>query len=225
MTGRPRCGPPRCAGSRCWSWATRASPRSSPPSSARTGRTNSPGTGWPRPSTAGSSPRSGVTSPWPTSGSTFTDDSDPSHGEFGFMGHHLRWSRLLLQGRFTEAGTLLDGLAPTDYPYAELLRAITAAESGDDETAIRLTAGIEAASIRYPRPVSPLWLRLRAQVAAASADPQRCDAARAALTRTEGSGWLPLRLRHQRPRRPLAGPYPRRPTTLGRRDRRLHRGA
>ncbi|MEU1585545.1 AAA family ATPase [Micromonospora sp. NPDC005710] len=107
--------------------------------------------------------------------------ADPSQAEFGFMGHHLRWSRLLLQGRVAEAAALVEGLASTDYPYRELLRAITAAEGGDGETAVRLTAGIEAAAIRYPRPVSPLWLRLRAQAAAASADPQRCDAARAAL--------------------------------------------
>ncbi|WP_433356470.1 ATP-binding protein [Micromonospora saelicesensis] len=115
-----------------------------------------------------------------------TDVADPSHAEFGFMGHHLRWSRLLLQGRVDEADTLLDALAPIDYPYQELLRAITAAERGDAESAIRLTAGIEAANIRYPRPVSPLWLRLRAQAAAASADPQRCDAARAALAAHRG---------------------------------------
>ncbi|MEU4470275.1 AAA family ATPase [Micromonospora sp. NPDC023888] len=116
----------------------------------------------------------------------FADITDLSHAEFGFMGHHLRWSRLLLQGRHAEAETLLDGLAPVDYPYRELLRAITAAERGDDETTVRLTTGIEAATIRYPRPVSPLWLRLRAQVAAASADPRRCDAARAALAPHRG---------------------------------------
>ncbi|MET8088572.1 AAA family ATPase [Micromonospora sp. NPDC005220] len=115
-----------------------------------------------------------------------TDQTDPGHTEFGFMGHHLRWSRLLLQGRVDEAAALVDGLAPIDYPYRELLRAITAAERGDGETAVRLTAGIEAAAIRYPRPVSPLWLRLRAQAAAASADPQRCDAARAALAPHRG---------------------------------------
>ncbi|MET7372384.1 ATP-binding protein [Micromonospora arida] len=118
-----------------------------------------------------------------------SDFSDPGHAEFGFMGHHLRWSRLLLQGRFAEADTLLDALAPVDYPYRELLRAITAAERGDGETAVRLTAGIEAAAIRYPRPVSPIWLRLRAQAAAASADPQRCDAARAALAPHRGE-WM-----------------------------------
>ncbi|WP_327042777.1 AAA family ATPase [Micromonospora ureilytica] len=115
-----------------------------------------------------------------------SDDADPNHAEFGFMGHHLHWSRLLLQGRIAEAAALVDGLAPVDYPYRELLRAITAAERGDGETAVRLTAGIEAAATRYPRPVSPLWLRLRAQAAAASADPQRCDAARAALAPHRG---------------------------------------
>ncbi|MET8467888.1 ATP-binding protein, partial [Micromonospora zamorensis] len=118
-----------------------------------------------------------------------SDFSDPGHAEFGFMGHHLRWSRLLLQGRFAEAETMLDALAPIDYPYQELLRAITAAERGDGETAVRLTAGIEAAAIRYPRPVSPIWLRLRAQAAAASADPQRCDDARAALAPHRGE-WM-----------------------------------
>ncbi|MFF5177667.1 ATP-binding protein [Micromonospora sp. NPDC000316] len=117
------------------------------------------------------------------------DLSDPGHAQFGFMGHHLRWSRLVLQGWFAEAETLLDELAPIDYPYQELLRAITAAERGDGVTTIRLTAGIEAANIRYPRPVSPLWLRLRAQAAAASRDPQRCDDARAALTPHRGE-WM-----------------------------------
>ncbi|WP_444950084.1 ATP-binding protein [Micromonospora ureilytica] len=115
-----------------------------------------------------------------------SDDADPNHAEFGFMGHHLHWSRLLLQGRIAEAAALVDALAPIDYPYRELLRAITAAERGDGETAVRLTAGIEAAATRYPRPVSPLWLRLRAQAAAASADPQRCDTARAALAPHRG---------------------------------------
>ncbi|GGO01883.1 ATP-binding protein [Micromonospora parathelypteridis] len=122
----------------------------------------------------------------------FADLADPSHAEFGFMGHHLRWSRLLLEGRFAEADALLDELTPVDYPYRELLRAITAAERGDDDTTIRLTAGIEAANIRYPRPVSPLWLRLRAQAAAASGDPQRCDAARAALAPHRGEWTVAL---------------------------------
>ncbi|KOX09188.1 ATPase [Micromonospora sp. NRRL B-16802] len=115
--------------------------------------------------------------------------SDPGHAEFAFMGHHVLWSRLLLQGRFDELDTLLNGLGPTDYPYRELLLAITAAERGDDEAAVRLTGDIETAGIRYPRPVSQLWLRLRAQAAAASRDPQRCDEARAGLTPHSGE-WM-----------------------------------
>ncbi|WP_435204654.1 ATP-binding protein [Micromonospora sp. bgisy143] len=114
------------------------------------------------------------------------DLSDPGHAEFAFMGHHLRWARLLLQGRFDEIDALLREWAPADYPYRELLSAITAAERGDDEQAVRLTAGIQAAGIGYPRPVSPLWLRLRAQAAAASRDPRRCDDARTALVPYRG---------------------------------------
>ncbi|MFC4018846.1 ATP-binding protein [Micromonospora sp. GCM10011542] len=124
--------------------------------------------------------------------SALTDLADPGHADFAFMGHHVFWSRLLLQGRFAEAETLLDGLRPTDYPYRELLRAITAAERGDDETAVRLTKDIEAAGIRYPRPVSPLWLRLRAQAAAASDDPQRCAEARSALAPHRGEWTVAL---------------------------------
>ncbi|MGW5673083.1 ATP-binding protein, partial [Micromonospora sp. NPDC003776] len=95
------------------------------------------------------------------------------HSDHAFMGHHLRWSRLLLQGRFADADALLDGLAPAAHPYPDLLRAITAAERGDTGTAGGLTAGIEAAGTTYPRAVSAMWLRLRAQAAAASGDPRR----------------------------------------------------
>ncbi|MCM0673203.1 AAA family ATPase, partial [Micromonospora phytophila] len=118
-----------------------------------------------------------------------TDLGEWEHSDHAFMGHHLRWSWLLLQGRFAEAGALLDGLDPTGHPYLELLRAITAVERGDDEATVRLTAGIEAAGTAYPRPVSPLWLRLRAQVAAATGDPRRCAEAREALDPHRGQ-WM-----------------------------------
>ncbi|PZG00844.1 ATP-binding protein [Micromonospora deserti] len=117
-------------------------------------------------------------------GSDAWDDSD-----FAFMGHHLRWSWLLLQGRFDEIDALLDELGPGDYPYLDLARAITAAERGDAAAAVRLTAGIEAAGTTFTRPVSPLWLRLRAQVAATTGDPQRCAEAREALTPHRGQ-WM-----------------------------------
>ncbi|MGS2616331.1 ATP-binding protein [Micromonospora sp. LZ34] len=117
------------------------------------------------------------------------DLSEWEHSDFAFMRHHLRWSWLLLQGRFDEADALLDGLDPTDYPYLQLVRAISAAERGGGATALRLTAAIEAAGTTYPRAVSPLWLRLRAQVAAATGDPRRCAEARDALAPHRGQ-WL-----------------------------------
>ncbi|WP_433316900.1 AAA family ATPase [Micromonospora chersina] len=111
------------------------------------------------------------------------------HSDHAFMGQHLRWCLLLLRGRLAEAEALLDGPEAASHPQLELLRAITAAERGDTETVLRLAAGIEAAGTTYPRPVSPLWVRLRAQAAAASGDPRRCAEARAALEPHRGR-WL-----------------------------------
>ncbi|WNM40865.1 AAA family ATPase [Micromonospora halotolerans] len=111
------------------------------------------------------------------------------HSDHAFMGQHLRWCLLLLRGRLAEADALLDEPVAAGHPQRELLRAITAAERGDADTAVRLTAGIEAAGTTYPRPVSPLWLRLRAQSAAASADPGRCAEVRVALEPHRGR-WM-----------------------------------
>ncbi|MEU0154376.1 AAA family ATPase [Micromonospora fulviviridis] len=111
------------------------------------------------------------------------------HSDHAFMGQHLRWCLQLLRGRLAAAEALLDGPEAAGHPQLELLRAITAAERGDTETVLRLAAGIEAAGTMYPRPVSPLWVRLRAQAAAASGDPRRCAEARAALEPHRGR-WL-----------------------------------
>ncbi|WP_089010917.1 ATP-binding protein [Micromonospora inositola] len=121
--------------------------------------------------------------------SELADFGEWEHSDHAFMGHHLRWSRLLLQGRFDELDTLLDAPDMARHPHPELLRAITAAERGDDETAARLTAGIEAAGTTYSRAVSPLWVRLRAQAAVATRDPRRCAEVRQALEPHRG-GWL-----------------------------------
>ncbi|MEU7994064.1 AAA family ATPase [Micromonospora sp. NPDC049060] len=115
--------------------------------------------------------------------------SEWEHSDFAFMGHHLRWSRLHLQGRADEVDTLLDELPSTGYPHPELVRGITAAERGDAETAQRVVAGIESAGTTYPGSVSPLWLRLRAGVAAVSRDPRRCAEARDALRPHRGQ-WM-----------------------------------
>ncbi len=121
--------------------------------------------------------------------SQLKDLGEWEHAEHAFMVPHLRWSRLLLQGRFDEIDTLLDGPAAAAHPQLELLRAITAAERGDGETAARLIAGVEAAGTTYSRAVSPLWVRLRAQAAVATRDPRRCAEVRQALEPHRG-GWL-----------------------------------
>ncbi|PGH43238.1 ATPase [Micromonospora sp. WMMA1996] len=110
------------------------------------------------------------------------------HSDHAFMAHHLRWTLLLLRGRLAEAEALLDQ-AGAGHPQVELLRGITAAERGDTATALRLTAEIEAAGTTYPRPVSPVWLRLRAQAAAVDGEPGRCAEVRAALAPHRGR-WM-----------------------------------
>ncbi|MFJ8577284.1 ATP-binding protein [Micromonospora sp. NPDC093277] len=117
------------------------------------------------------------------------DFGEWEHSDHAFIRHHLRWARLLLQGRFDEIDTLLDGLDPTNWSHLELIRAITAAERGDGDTAARLTAGIEAAGTTYARAMSPLWLRLRAQAAAAARDPGLCAPVREALAPHRGQ-WM-----------------------------------
>ncbi|WBB72573.1 AAA family ATPase [Micromonospora sp. WMMD1128] len=111
------------------------------------------------------------------------------HSEHAFMAHHLRWSLLVLRGRLAEAEALLDRPGPANHPQVELLRGITAAERGDAATVRRIIGGIEAAGTAYPRPVSTLWLRLRAQAAAVDGDPRRCAEARTALAPHRGR-WL-----------------------------------
>ncbi|WBC04136.1 AAA family ATPase [Micromonospora sp. WMMA1976] len=110
---------------------------------------------------------------------------EPGHSDHAFMTHHMRWSILLLYGRLAEAEAVLDRVG-AGHPQVELLRAITAAERGDVATVLRLTAAIEAAGTAYPRSVSPLWLRLRAQAAAVDGDPARCAAVRADLAPHRG---------------------------------------
>ncbi|KAB1906862.1 AAA family ATPase [Micromonospora tulbaghiae] len=110
---------------------------------------------------------------------------EPAHSDHAFMTHHMRWSVLLLYGRVTDAEAVLDRVG-AGHPQAELLRALTAAERGDAATVLRLTAAIEAAGTAYPRSVSPLWLRLRAQAAAVDGDPARCAAVRSDLAPHRG---------------------------------------
>ncbi|MFC3455483.1 AAA family ATPase [Amycolatopsis speibonae] len=98
-----------------------------------------------------------------------------------FMVHHLRWALLLQQGRFGELARLHGSLGRRDYPFPQLIEAITAVEAGDHDSALRFLAEVPAGPEPFPRMVMPLWLRFLAQVAAATRDPELCARARAGL--------------------------------------------
>ncbi|NUK52196.1 AAA family ATPase [Streptomyces lunaelactis] len=111
------------------------------------------------------------------------------HAAFSFMASHMRWALFLVQGRFDEAGAVLAGLAEEGHPYPRLLEAITAVERGDTALALSLVAEVEAQPDPVPRVFAPLWMRLRAQVAAATGDADRIEQARAALAPYTGQ-WV-----------------------------------
>ncbi|SOD63831.1 AAA ATPase domain-containing protein [Streptomyces zhaozhouensis] len=95
--------------------------------------------------------------------------------------HQLAWSRLLLQGRLEEAEATLCEMAEVGSHYPELLEGITAVHRGDLD-AVRRALTTAGEGERYPRHVWALWLRMRAQGAAALGDRERCRSAVAALT-------------------------------------------
>ncbi|MEV0459292.1 ATP-binding protein [Catellatospora methionotrophica] len=117
-----------------------------------------------------------------------------SHPDFAFMHYHLEWALAMQRGRHDEAERILARLEVRDHPYLPLVQAITAVERGDAAGAVRLIAAAEARSEHdpYPTSVTRLWLRLRAQLAAATGDPVRCAGAREALTPYRGEWAMSL---------------------------------
>ncbi len=110
------------------------------------------------------------------------------HPHFCDLSHLQSWVRWCLEGRFDELAGLHRQISRDGYPYARLLEAITAAQRGDAAEAVRLT-DLASDAKPYPRDLEALWLRCRAQTAAVSRDPERCEAARALLAPYSGE-WL-----------------------------------
>ncbi|QFY13550.1 AAA family ATPase [Nonomuraea phyllanthi] len=102
---------------------------------------------------------------------------DPLHDHFSFMVIHHRWAMASLQGAVEAAQELLHSLRGTEHPCRWVLEALTALQLGDVHTALRHFAEGEPRD----RMARPLWLRLQAEVAAATRDPRLCAQARAAL--------------------------------------------
>ncbi|GIG70359.1 LuxR family transcriptional regulator [Phytomonospora endophytica] len=101
------------------------------------------------------------------------------HEHWAFMGVHITWARLLIQGDHERIGELLAGLGPADYPHVDLLAAITAGQRG-----VAMPVAAE-----YPRMFESLALRARAVAAAIDGDPAECARMRETLEPLRGQ-WL-----------------------------------
>ncbi|MGV9296970.1 ATP-binding protein [Amycolatopsis sp. NPDC003676] len=89
--------------------------------------------------------------------------------DYGYLPDQLRWSALLVQGRFAEAAELPAKMADAGLPHPALLRTLTAALAGDAATT-RHELSEAAADGPYARAFTPLWLRCQAQAAAVLKD-------------------------------------------------------
>ena len=101
------------------------------------------------------------------------------HEHWAFMGVHIKWARLLAQGRVAEIEELLGALSAKDYPHVELLEAITAGQRGV----------ARPVAAEYPRMFEALALRARAVAAAIGGDAAECARMRAVLEPLRGQ-WL-----------------------------------
>ncbi|MFI0483491.1 ATP-binding protein [Actinomadura sp. 9N215] len=102
-------------------------------------------------------------------------------GEWAIMFRHLRWALRLLEGRFDDSDAVHRALTDVAHPYARLLEALTAVQRGEVDAALAHVQRYEDVAEPYPPTIMPMWLRLKAQVAAALRDPVRCAKARADL--------------------------------------------
>jgi tetratricopeptide (TPR) repeat protein len=106
---------------------------------------------------------------------------DEEHSYMSYMTLQIRWTLLLLQGRYAELDELHRKLADAGHPHPRLLRALVAVHRGDLEPALAHVAEVSTRGNPYGRSYRSMWLRLHAQVAAASRDDALCERVRAEL--------------------------------------------
>ncbi|WP_119727037.1 ATP-binding protein [Thermomonospora amylolytica] len=96
------------------------------------------------------------------------------------MMFHLHWALLLLQGRADEDPP--GRPPPRGSVPARLIEGLTALYRDDPDTALHHLEALTRSGRPIPGMYAPLFLRLQAQVAAATRDPELCERARAALS-------------------------------------------
>ncbi|SNT65379.1 Predicted ATPase [Asanoa hainanensis] len=114
---------------------------------------------------------------------------DGDQDENAYMGQHIRWALLMLRGRFTEAAEVIGARLAAHPPYYPLVTALNAVAQGDPEPGLRHLAETDAGDRGYQRWMEPLFLRLVAELAVLTRDPDLCARARAAFQPHAGE-WL-----------------------------------
>lgn len=95
---------------------------------------------------------------------------DAKHEHFIFMLKHHQWSMSALRGDTDGQERMLRELRGSTHPCVPLLEALTALQSGDLDAALRRLDAEEPAD----RVFQPIWLRLMAELAVVTQDPELC---------------------------------------------------
>ncbi|GIF65677.1 hypothetical protein Ais01nite_37120 [Asanoa ishikariensis] len=114
---------------------------------------------------------------------------DGDQDENAYMGQHIRWALLMLRGRFTESAQLIGTRVAAHPPYYPLVTALNAVAQGDPGPGLRHVAETDAGDRSYQRWMQPLFLRLVAELAVLTRDPDLCARAREAFEPYAGE-WL-----------------------------------
>ncbi len=113
---------------------------------------------------------------------------DTEHEHWIEMLDHHRWTMRMLQGRYEEAAEAASRVTVAGHGFAAVLLALTDLRRGDPEPARRLLAE-GPTDQQESRNFYPLWLRLTAETAAATRDPELAAEVRRALSPYRGQ-WL-----------------------------------
>ncbi|MFF0724928.1 ATP-binding protein [Streptomyces sp. NPDC004134] len=104
------------------------------------------------------------------------------------LDHHW-WTIRMLQGRYAEAAEAAGRLTAAGHGFPAGLQALAELRRGDPEPALRLVAEGPPTDEQQNRGFFPLWLRLQAETAAATRDPELAASVRDALSPYRGQ-WL-----------------------------------
>ncbi len=107
---------------------------------------------------------------------------DGDQDENAYMGQHIRWALLMMRGRFAEAAQLIETRLSAHPPYYPLVTALSAVAQGDPGPGLRHVAENDAGDRGYQRWMEPLFLRLVAELAVLTRDPELCARARSSFS-------------------------------------------